>query len=255
MTFWSRGAVTGLILALLAPAPARPADSAARVVLYADDALTVRLSRASMNEVLDEIARQTGAEIRGHAADSREISADFDAVPLPEALDRLLGAQNFTLVYGESGKLKAVRLLGEMQKPGPRPPATPLTPDMYPHDVMAVFLDRSVPLAPGGRLRLLLAASTATVRRVLDVGLRNPDAAVRAEAVHAVMQVAEADPQLQTALSESISGMDDNTLSGVLRQAAGEHTEEVVSIVASDTKIGPLRAKAKVLLRTMRAGG
>jgi hypothetical protein len=59
------------------------------------------------------------------------------------------------------------------------------------------------------------------------------------------MQVAESDPQLRAALAESVSGIDDNTLSGVVRQAAGEHAEEVVSIVASETAIGPLRVKGE----------
>jgi len=255
MTGRPRRAAMGLLLVVLAQTPARPEDGAARVVRYANDALTVRLSRASVNEVLDEIARQTGAEIRGQSMDSREVSADFDAVPLPEALDRLLGSQNFTLIYGENGNLRAVQLLGEARNPAPRPPETPITPDMYPHDIMAVYLGRSVTLPPGSRLRQLLAASTATLRQVVDVGLRHPDAAVRAEAVHMAMQVAESDPQLRAALAESVSGIDDNTLSGVVRQAAGEHAEEVVSIVASETAIGPLRVKANAILRAIRTGG
>ena len=129
MTGRPRRAAMGLLLVVLAQTPARPEDGAARVVRYANDALTVRLSRASVNEVLDEIARQTGAEIRGQSMDSREVSADFEAVPLPEALDRLLGSQNFTLIYGENGNLRAVQLLGEARNPAPRPPETPITSD------------------------------------------------------------------------------------------------------------------------------
>ena len=245
-----------VMLMVLAHAPAGADDGGGRVVRYSNDALTVRLSHASVTEVLQEIARQTGAEIRGQAMDSREVSAEFDAVPLPEALDRILGTQNFTLVYGEGGNLKAVKLLGEAQVLlVPRAAVTPVSSDMYAHEIMASYLARPVTLAPGSRLRLVLASSSATVRQVVDVGLRNRDAAVRAEAVRAALQVAEADPQLREALGESIAGLDDVTLSGIVRQAAGEHAEEVVLLFASETTILPLRAKAKALLWSIRAGG
>src|SRR5438094_227571 len=50
----------------------------------------------------------------------RGVSVEFEAVPLAEALHRLLGDQNFALVYGNEGQLKSVRLLG-----GPQAAAAP----------------------------------------------------------------------------------------------------------------------------------
>ena len=124
MRTWRHLATTGCMLAALAQGPTRAADTPAPVVRYSNDALTVRLTHASVTEVLDEIGRQTGAEIRGQVADVREISADFEAVPLPEAIHRLLGTQNFALVYGEKGNLKALELLGEAAS-GPVTPSRP----------------------------------------------------------------------------------------------------------------------------------
>ena len=50
---------------------------------------------------------------------SRNVSADFDAVPLADALDRLLGEQNFALRYGPHDELREIELLGEAASPAP----------------------------------------------------------------------------------------------------------------------------------------
>jgi hypothetical protein len=92
------------------------------------------------------------------------------------------------------------------------------------------------------------------LRQVLEVGLRSEDAASRTEAVRASLVTAETKPELRTALTTFLSGTDDNTLNGLLRGAAGDHAEEIASIVASETKIGVLRLKANSMLRLIRAG-
>src|SRR5262249_3899195 len=109
--------VTVLALAALALGAVRAGGDETRVVRYADDALTVRLTNAPVVEVLEELSHQSGAEIQGQVTDTSSISADFHKVPLAEALHRLLGTQNFALVYGDRGNLKAVKLLGEAQAP------------------------------------------------------------------------------------------------------------------------------------------
>src|SRR5262245_49746372 len=98
--------------ASLALAVALCAAAADRVIKYEQDALTVRLTNVPVSEVIEELGRQAGAEIRGQLRTPRDITVEFDAVPLPEALHRLLGDQNFALIYGDRGKLAAVRLLG-----------------------------------------------------------------------------------------------------------------------------------------------
>ena len=80
---------------LATAAPARAADDAApeRVIRYENDALTVRLVRAPVTEVLNELEQQTGATVRGSLLNPSEVSADFkDGVltimlPKPEGAD------------------------------------------------------------------------------------------------------------------------------------------------------------------------
>jgi hypothetical protein len=246
MTRWLGPATAGLVLLALAQAPADE-----RVVRYANDALTVRLANAPVGEVLDEIGRQTGAEIQGQPAEAREVSADFEAVPLPEALRRLLGNENFALVYGEKGNLKTVKLLGAQAASTATPrPMTPTTAPAEPEEVsIDSVLDTPVTLMTGSRLQRLVGASRVPLRQVLEVGLGNGDASVRADAVRTALRAVESEPRFRQATAAAVGGIDDNSAAAALNAVAGDHAAEVARLVASTTKIAALRMKANMYLR------
>src|SRR5207244_494026 len=84
----SRGLV---VAALLTGRNAAGDEPPERVVQYAKDALTVRVTRVPVDEILGQLGKQSGAEIRGEVRGRHEITAEFEDVPLPEALHRLLG--------------------------------------------------------------------------------------------------------------------------------------------------------------------
>src|SRR3989442_2639774 len=83
------------------------------VVAYDDDRLTVHAEGVPLTDVVQQIGRQSGAEIVGAVRKPRDLSQELDRVPLVDALVRLLGEQNFTLRYGPEGKLRTIDLLGE----------------------------------------------------------------------------------------------------------------------------------------------
>ena len=85
------------------------------VIAYDADRVTVHAKRAPLADVVREIGRQSGAEIVGDVRKPRDVSQDFERVPLVDALVRLLREQNFTLRYGPEGKLRTIGLLGEPQ--------------------------------------------------------------------------------------------------------------------------------------------
>src|SRR5439155_5960812 len=85
------------------------------VVAYDADLVTVHAKRAPLADVVREIGRRSGAEIVGDVRKPRDVSQDFERVPLVDALARLLREQNFTLRYGPEGKLRTIGLLGEPQ--------------------------------------------------------------------------------------------------------------------------------------------
>jgi hypothetical protein len=80
-------------------------------VRYRDDRLTVRLTATPRNEVLIDVAQATGAAVRGRLEDAdTPVTASFDALPLDEALRRLLPKQAFALKY-DGDRVAAIELL------------------------------------------------------------------------------------------------------------------------------------------------
>src|SRR5437016_827213 len=226
---WACGRVmAGIVLAaMLCWRNARAAeDTPAPLIRYSNDALTVRLSGVPNSEILEELARQSGAEIRGQVREPREVTADFKSVPLPEALARLLGEQNFALVYRKGGRLKAVRLLGDDQAGAPTTtlPATPAAP--FPGS-LAELIDRHPPVPVAGQLADALGAQSATLRQLLDLSLHHGDPAVRAEALRTGMATLETEPELRSAVLSEVNNADSTFLSTLLRASASEQAEDV----------------------------
>jgi len=202
-----------------------------------------------VGEVLDEIGRQSGAEIVGRPADGQEISADFEAVPVAEALHRLLGSQNFALVYGD-GRLKSVKLLGMGGAVVVRAPPSAIDDETPPEETGANILDTPVTLLTGSRLARVLGKRSAPLREVLEVGLGDDDAAVRSETVRVALKTVEASHKTHLATAQAVGGMDDQSLGALLRDTAGPYAREVAGLIAKETKIPSLRSKANVFLTT-----
>jgi hypothetical protein len=101
------------VFAVLVMAGALAAEQFAGAVRYAKDRLTVHAQSMPLTDIVSEIARQSGAAIVGEVRGPREVSEDFEDVPLANGLERLLGEQSFTLRYTREGNLRTIKLLGE----------------------------------------------------------------------------------------------------------------------------------------------
>ena len=249
----------GIVLAaMLSWRNARAAEDApAPLIRYSNDALTVRLSGVPNSEILEELARQSGAEIRGQVREPREVTADFESVPLPEALTRLLGEQTFALVYGKGGRLKAVRLLGGSQtvaEASASPAGAPAAPGAPSLSSLAELIDRYPPVPVTGQLADALGAQSASLRQLLDLSLHHGDPAVRAEAVHTGIAAVEAQPELRTAVIHELSNADNAFLSDLLRTSASGQAEDVATQVLRDAIMPEIRVKASSVLQRLRAG-
>src|SRR5439155_17477438 len=122
------------------------------------------------------IGRASGAEIRGEA-NAREVSAEFEDVPFPDALQRLLGNQNFMLKYGEKGRLVAIDLLGgPMTAPptvtpvGARPSST--TPQARLLSLQEAWR-RHLPVPLTGALATALGTNAASVDQLVNTALHH----------------------------------------------------------------------------------
>src|SRR5258706_2669850 len=89
-----------------------PAPVAGPTVRYRDDKLSVDAHDVGLGALLKAIARESGAELVGAPRTERPVTVSFENIPLKEALERLVGAQNFTLKYQDGGALKAIELRG-----------------------------------------------------------------------------------------------------------------------------------------------
>jgi hypothetical protein len=256
-----QAALLGLLAAVLLGTVHADDQAPGRVVRYEDDRLSVKLDKVPVSDVLDELSKVSGAEIRGQA-NGGDVTAEFDAVPLSEALHRLLGDQNFALVYGDSGKLKAVKLLGGPQQAPPpgvatagvRPQPSPAAGTNDPGTILRLFASQS-PVAVTGRLAQTLGSETATFQQLMEAGMHNEDAGIRAEAVRAGLQGIERDANLRTAVLNTVNAMDDAQLGEFVRGMAGERAEEFMMHVATQSRASELRIKASSVLQQIRNAG
>ncbi len=263
-TRFARRFVAGRALAAalgLCALVARGADDAGgpdRIIRYENDALTVRLVRVPVTDVLNELERQTGASVRGPLVDPREVSAEFTAVPLPQALARLLGDQNFSLVYGEGGRLRVVSLLPGAPAAARAMATTTSTlvkgGDTVSLEQFAEIIDRQQPIACDGVLAEAIGP-TATYRQLFDVALSHSDASIRMTAIGVAIRSIEGRPELRAKLIGAASGLDADRLSQLIESAAGNRAQEFASNVTAQTRATEVRAKFSTALHHLRRRG
>lgn len=230
-----------------------------RVIRYEQDALTLRVAKVPLPDILSELSQQSGAEIRGQLREGREVSAEFEAVPLPEALHRLLGTQNFALIYGPGGKLRTLKLLGGPIAGGVSVASTSATSSTLPGQVSPAavlgMMDRHLPVPITGRLQQFLGSDTASMRQLLEIGLHNEDTVVRAEAIRTGLQVIEAEADLRAGVLSALNSMSEDDLTTFVRGIAGDRAEEFAMHLTTQTRVSEIRVKASSVLNRIRTGG
>ena len=117
------GTASLAVFVVLVTAGAPAAEELAGAVRYTKDRLTVHAQGVPLRDIVGEIARQGGADVLGEVRKPRDVSEDFEDVPLAKGLERLLGEQSFALRYSREGDLRTIKLLGEA-----RAAATPSLP-------------------------------------------------------------------------------------------------------------------------------
>src|SRR5438128_1324102 len=257
-------------IVLLAAAALRPSSAPAvaerspPIVTYRSDQLSVRLEKVPLEDVLAELGRVSGAEIQGAPREPRDITAQFDDVPLPEALFRLIGDQNFMLTYGEGDRLRTIELFGGPQEPRDATSTSPATGSVgspspaagstMPQNVAVAIslLERHPPVPVTGRLAAELGGNTATFHQLGDVVLHQQDAGLRTEALRASLKAFEAESDLLSRVLTLLAGVDDAALGQALRAIAGSHADEIAHEVAGQAQAGEVRAKAMTVLQRLR---
>src|SRR5262249_59869785 len=167
----------------------------------------------------------------------------FDDVPFAEALRRLIGRQNFTLVYGGDGQPSRVRLLDVPALPVARGARTPAPPSFR------VVLAQQ-PLVPvSDHLAAALGAQHGPLplARVLQaLGLDGPG--IRDEAVGVFLHALQTTP----ALRSSFLALDDRGVATLARAWGGPHAGDVLSLLANRARTVEIRNLATKGLARLR---
>ncbi|HWP65326.1 MAG TPA: hypothetical protein VNO26_05380 [Candidatus Limnocylindria bacterium] len=250
--------VFGLVAALGVVAGAQDQQQpGARVIKYRDDRLTVDLVRVPLGEVLAEIARQSQAEIRGELREPRDVTARFEDVPLADALDRLLGTQNYALIYGEDGSLRAIPLLsgstvGSAPSFSLRPASAGTPSTVVPPAGLAALLAAEIPIS--GPVAEKLGSDKASLGQLANLWLHESDPTVGAQSLRSGFKAIEGSPGLRSATLDMANNYSDADLARLFRGFAGGRAEELVDIIASQSKVSEFRSKATMVLRRLQSG-
>lgn len=248
----------GLLALLVATAPLRAAtDEGLSVpVRYRDDKVSLRVDNMPVGDVLKEIGRKSGAEIKGELREPHSISGEFDEVPLREALPRLLGAQNFTLTYGEDGKLKAIELLGgPLAPPEKRKKETVAKGKDYDPRWITVWrtFEHRRPIPVSGKLAALTGKSELNWDYLVNTAYGyEEDARVRNQAIRLGLKALEEDPELRAAALESTAAMSDTELAEFARTMCRHRAQDFVKRVARLSDRPEIRNRAVAVLRELR---
>jgi hypothetical protein len=233
-----------------------PGSATPLVVRYHDDKLTVRAKDAATADVLQELARSTGASIQGAQPTIPRINADFENVPLVEGLGRLFGKDSFNLTYGRHG-LREIRLLGS--GPAVSVPAAPAQPEPLPPAVAQLAgsvmlpLRNHSPVPISGVLAHALGASSATFDQLVQAALHDKSSEVRDAAAKACIQTVEGDTSVLQAFQNAVGGMDDQSLAGAAQRLGGPNVEQFVRSIAANAHEPDLRARAATVLERLHA--
>ena len=163
----------------------------------------------------------------------------FDGVPLPEALDRILGRQNFAVRYDADGHPVVVELYGT-----PLPRVTTNAGRATVANFLAL-LGKAPPVALSPALRQALRTPTARPAQLM-AAVRQADAAVRIEARRAFLSAVEGN----AALSATLSRADPNSITPLVRSLPADRADELFSDLGLRSRDPVLRG---LFLRTKRA--
>lgn len=236
---------------LLASALAARAD-----VRWANDRVTAHFAAVPLDDAIRALADATGSELHGGVAAPRDVTLELDAVPLEEALHRLLGPQNFTVRYGEGDRVKAIVLRGGPEAPAP-PPVTPPAAGVqappkptFPIVLARMFL-RHRPIKLSEPLAERFGEDKATMPRLLEIATGDDDGIMRALASQAVLSALEREARYRRSFLRSLHDLAPDEMASIAQGPDGERLEELLGYLSAHSREPTLQKKAGIVLDQM----
>jgi hypothetical protein len=227
-------------------------------VAYEGDRITVHVERVPLGNIVREIGRQSGAEVVGDVRKPRDVSQNFDRVPLVDALGRLLAEQNFTLRYGPEGRLRTIDLLGA---PLAAAPATQ-TDASHPERTASARQERqrgarSARATPAGGRPLVTAAGADTgeasnASPAPRDGLSEQDGTTQDQSSEVIWpEPDEFDRKLRRRFLDLLKHMNEAALAEYFATPDGQRTQTLLENFAVNHPAGDSSDKANDILRRL----
>jgi hypothetical protein len=224
---------------------------------YRDDKVSVEARDADLGEILHGIAKESGADLVGTPRAESRVTITLEQAPMAEALERLVGAQNFTLKYDEAGKLKTIELRGGQEaaqrpKPEEKPADENTTPAKWRAFYDAFFGTRPDPIPLSGALKDRIQKDEVGFDYLGNTAIADPDPKIRAAALKAALDALDRDPERKAAVLASLEAMTDAELAEFARKSAHYRAEDLVRNMMRETKDGEVRSRAREVLHELR---
>jgi hypothetical protein len=242
------------------PAPAA-ADSGAtapeNAVTYKSDKVTAHVKDMAADAFVAEIAKQAGAKVTGTVETATPVTVDWTAIPLKEALEHVLGTQNFTLTYAEDGALRAIQLRGVQQDGQPVAAATEAPADeedfkKRPEYKIFKAFDGQGQVPVEGAIAKKLGKSESPWDLLTNTAIGDDDPEVRRTAVEAGMHAFEGNEALRQSVMAPANTMSDAQLAAFARANMYHRAEDFVRNVRRSTTLPDIRERATNVLRELR---
>lgn len=209
-------------------------------VTWADGLVSADFQRVPLEEAIAALARETGVEFRGELQDRRDVTVRFERARFGDVVDRLVGAQNFTITYDATGNPRRVELLSV--------PGTTVAPRRIIEEFSALVARRTeVDLPP--LLATALGRPRGRLPWILRRGMHHPDTAVGVAAASLFVRHVDGDQALRAAAMST----DDQRLVAQLRAWAGIGVPGVIDAFVAEARDPLLRSKARRLQDQLRS--
>jgi len=234
-----------LLTAALAAAEVAPeAPAAGRfappLVSFDDGLVTVEAEAVPLDELLDAISEVSGVAIRGDVLDPRPVTVRLDAVPLRQAVDRLLRHQNFTMRYRADGTLRWITLRGASLA------AQPARAERL--QSFSTLVARGVIDVPPS-LEPRFGAARVRLSRFLRTAGRIAEAPLRRLCLRLFLNVVERDAAMRGALR----ALNVQRLDQFAHRHFGGRSSELVEFLSTQSADPGVRARAKMAARWVGA--
>lgn len=268
-----RKVLGGVLLALLV----QPCASAASLLQYENGRFSGELQHADVTAVLADVGQLAQVEIRGRPlAPAAPVDLKLRGASLHQALTQLLSRQSFLIFYLGERPVRVVLVAASSTRsvvdsagaPAEREDGRDTASGLAESGAVAETTTTTAaattadndpaaasnrPVTIHGELARALGTDSMSFSDVTGVAARDPNPAVRAEALRVGLSILEDDSALGDTFLQMLEQRDDAALADWLTRVAGDNALEIARGAARESRIDALRLRAGAVAQHLEA--